>query len=98
MTIERFRIRLQEAKTAAYEAACMAQSATVNATLLNNAINQVEPSHRADIYVKYQWACTLRDELRAATAETKKAAYEAQWSMDMVAAREMVMFDGRDTI
>lgn len=98
MTLARLQTRLKEAKTEAYEAACVARTAAVNASSLKNSMNQGEPRLRADTYVKYEWACTVRDELMDAAAETAKAAQEAQWYVDLVAARETAMFDGEDEI
>jgi hypothetical protein len=97
MTIARLRTRLEEAKKAAYAAAHAAHHAKKEASLLGALI---KGGHNLPdkAYVEYQWACDLRDELKEASTAAAKAAKDAQWYVDLVAAREMTMFDGRDTI
>lgn len=98
MTLARLKTRLQEAKRAAYEAERKEKRAAVAAASLKEYINQAEYKPSDELYKEYQWACTVRDELKAASLEAKKAVDEAQWYVHLVAARETAMFDGNDEI
>lgn len=98
MTLTTLKERLEEAKKASHKANSEARRAAVAASLIKGRINRAEHSLPNKVYAEYGWACTLREELKAAAEESLKAVRDAQWYVHLVAAREMAMFDGEDEI